>query len=264
MRSILSKISDRNIGIFGAVLGVVGLAISIHFYIATIAERRPIFLLDASSRAVIGSKQEIADSAIVFTRRDGKPITKDVNIAKFYFWNDGSLPIKQNEILKSIRIYVENGEILSFKLLLMTRDVIGAKVVQSAPDSIILTATILEKSDGLSGQIIYEGPKDARIKLEGVIQGVGEIEFCSCLVPSKPWFQLLSIATFMVLLTLVLRDIFSLWRKRTQENRRELVSMVATSLILVGLISLSLYRVHQFSKISADPPQGLLGKTSTQ
>lgn len=260
LAKILANISDRNIGISGAILGVVGIALSIYFYIATIAERRPIFLLDDTSRAVIASKQEIADSAIAVTRRDGKPITKDVNIAKFYFWNDGSLPIKHDEVLKPIRVYVENGEILSFKLLRITREVTGAKAVQSAPDSLILSASILEPSDGLSGQIIYEGPRDAKIKLEGVIQGVGAIEFCSCLVPKKPWFLLLSSVIYVALLAVILRDLISHWRNKMAENKRKLVTLTAASLLLVGLVFSSLYRLHQFSKISADPPESLVAK----
>lgn len=262
MRRLLASVSDRDIGIFGAILGVVGLALSIYFYFAAIAERRPIFLLDDTSRAVIASKQEMADSAIAVTRRDGKPVERDINIAKFYFWNDGALAIKQEEVLKPVRLYVENGEILAHKITRISRDVVEPKLAQSAPDSLVLSARILEKDDGFAGHILYEGPKNAKIKLEGVIQGVGEIEFCSCLIPKKPWFLLLSGAGYIALLCVLLFDLIRRWKRRNTEDRARLRSLALATVLAAVLTGSGLYRLHNFSKISAEPPASLLGVTS--
>jgi hypothetical protein len=258
MRRLLASVSDRDIGIFGAILGGFGLMLSIYFYFAAVAERRPVFLLDDTARAVIASKQEMADSAIVVTRRDGKAVERDINIAKFYFWNDGALAIKQDEILKPVRLYVEGGEILAHKLTRVSRGVVEPKLTQSAPDSIVLSARILEKDDGFAGHIIYEGPRTAKIKLDGVIQGVGEIEFCSCLVPKKPWFLLLSGAGYIALLCVLMFDLARRWKRRATEDRKRLASLAGATVLAAVLTFGGLYRLHTFSKISAEPPTNLL------
>jgi hypothetical protein len=182
---MLPKISDRQLGIFGAMIGVAGVLLSIYLYIITQKERQPIFLLDNESRAVIVSNNKTSESSLVVKRRDGKLINADVNIAKFYFWNNGEIPIKQENILKKILISIDGeSEILSYKILDSTRGIVGESLKPNDSRSLSLSFKILERGDGISGQVIYSGNKDASIKTSGIIEGVGEIKYCSCIAPN--------------------------------------------------------------------------------
>lgn len=255
---MLGKISDRNLGLLGIALGFVGVILSIYFYLASIAERRPIFLLDDTSRAVLASKDEMPQGAINITRSDGKPVVGDINIAKFYFWNEGSLAIKAEDILRSIRLRVENGEILSYKINKVSRDVVGARLAGGENNSVVILIDILERSDGFAGQIVYEGPRNAKVLLDGVIQGVGEIDFCSCIVPKKPWYIVSTMIAYLVMMFMVSRETYKTWRSEPSTSRSRLALLVVILIVMFGMLVDGLRRLHNFSEISADPPASII------
>jgi hypothetical protein len=101
---------------------------------------------------------------------------------RFYFWNNGRLPIKAENIRRPLRVVLDDdqGEILDFKLINVTRpDVTGVRIVRDRDDprrALELTFGILEELDGFTSQLVFAGKAKSNIKVDGVIEGVKEVK----------------------------------------------------------------------------------------
>jgi hypothetical protein len=107
----------------------------------------------------------------------GKDLSRDVNAATLYLWNDGKLPIKADDVLEPLEIQLEpDCEILDARIIKVSRPVTKftrGDVADTKKNILPLSFAILEKGDGAALQIIYAGKSNAPISVKGTIMGAG-------------------------------------------------------------------------------------------
>ena len=164
--------------IIGTLIGITGIFLSIFLYQKTIRERDPVLIIDPVRTEILDS-EKLVNSPIVVKTPDGSPVNADVTSVNFYFWNKGAEAIKKEHILKNLSLVIgdPSAKIIDKKLLKVSRDVCKIDLTSfvQSHNKINLEFDILEKYDGLSGQIIYEGNPEADIYIEGIIESVEKV-----------------------------------------------------------------------------------------
>jgi hypothetical protein len=223
---------------------IISIAITIVFgyyflYIGN-RERKPTFYVDPT-RTVILDKGHAANAPLQLLKSNGDTIRADVTSVYFYFFNQGAETIKRENIYEPLRIVLrDKAEILDFKLLKVSRAVSGIKLVRDTTgNSLTIQFKALEKDDGLVGQIIFEGNKNASITLEGGIDGVTYFE--SHLSSIDPFYLAAAIVIF-----LISGYLFLVLNKRNPKNFPKLIFFFSAIPILYLL--LMLYKTEWFIK----------------
>lgn len=121
------------------------------------------------------------------------PVTKNVYLQKFYFWNDGRKTIEASDVLKTISLVPidTNTAIVDVNLLTQSRKIIGANISVNVgiadtlaikkkwvPSSsmyddsscIPLRFSLLEHHDGFTGQIVYISNKPTDFRVRGIVK----------------------------------------------------------------------------------------------
>jgi len=223
---------------------VISIAITIVFgyyflYIGN-RERKPTFYLDPT-RTTILDKINAANAPLMLLKSNGDTIHADVTSVYFYFFNQGSETIKRENVYEPLKIVLrDKAEILDFKLLKVARPVSGIKLVRDTMNnSLSINFKALEKDDGLVGQIIFEGNKNASITLEGGIEGAKYFE--THLSSIDPLYVTMAIVIF-----LISAYIFLVLNKRNPKNSPKLIFFFSAIPILYLL--LMLYKTEWFVK----------------
>jgi hypothetical protein len=223
---------------------IISIAITIVFgyyflYIGN-RERKPTFYLDPT-RTTILDKTNAANAPLQLLKSNGDTIKADVTSVYFYFFNQGSETIKGENVYEPLKIVLKDkAEILDFKLLKVTRPVSGIKLTRDTTrNTLSINFKAMEKDDGLVGQIIFEGNKDAYITLEGGIDGVKyfETHFSSI----DPLYLTVAIVIF-----LISAYIFLVLNKRNPKNFPKLIFFF--SAIPIIYLLLMLYKTEWFVK----------------
>lgn len=163
--------------LFGGILA--GIVVSWYFYHLAKRERQPVFLVDAVRTEIVNTGR-IAEAPIRVLRRDnGREITSNVTVFRFYLWNAGKEAIKRENILEGIRLVLENAganaEILEPRILKRSRENIIEfsleRNVENPKTMLDVDFRILEQRDGVTGQIMYIGDPKATLKIVGAIEG---------------------------------------------------------------------------------------------
>lgn len=180
---------------------VISIAITIVFgyYFLYVGEkhREPTFYVDPV-RTMIIDKTNAADAPLQLLKPNHDTINADVSSVYFYFFNQGLETIKRENVYSTLKVKLDTGtEILYYKILKTSRRVTGIDVSKDTIDnSLAINFNALEKDDGFVGQIIYEGPKEAQLWMEGGIDGVHE--FKSELVSVSPTYLLAALFIFLI------------------------------------------------------------------
>jgi hypothetical protein len=183
------------LSILGLAIGVLGIGLSVYFYKLSTAERVPVFLIDPVKTRILDSTS-FPTSTLKVLRENNTPVNTDVTSLRFYFWNDGKLPIKAENVLQQLVITLSdpNSEILDYKILKASRpDIVlpNIKTNERNPSkSLTLSFNILEASDGFACQIIFAGNPSANVDLSGAIEGVKVIQTNAVLSSSQFWREL--------------------------------------------------------------------------
>ncbi|WP_281556898.1 hypothetical protein [Thalassomonas sp. RHCl1] len=166
------------LGLFGLIVGFVGLISSYYFYAQSVKEREPMFI-EELLRTVVVEADSLRDFPLKIVNRDGKPVEKDLTSFRVYFWNNGKEPIKSSDILKPIEFFLDSSEaeIIDIKIISASRkDIINPVVQLKDKNRVSLHFDILEQADGFSLQVLYAGSPKVPLKLNGVIEGVKYIQ----------------------------------------------------------------------------------------
>jgi len=203
-------------------------------------ERKPTFYLDPT-RTTILDKINAANAPLLLLKSNGDTIRADVTSVYFYFFNQGAETIKRENVYEPLKIVLrDQAEILDFKLLKVARPVSGIKLTRdTAANSLSINFKALEKDDGLVGQIIFEGKKNAAVTLEGGIDGVKYFE--THLSSIDPLYLTAAIVIF-----LISAFIFFVLNKRNPKNSPKLIFLFSAIPILYLL--LMLYKTEWFVK----------------
>ncbi|SRR6266566_2394450 len=193
----------------GLLVGAAGIALSIYFYQQSREERDPVFIVDPN-RVEIVSAEHVATAPIKVLRRDNSPIRADVYAVRFFFWNAGRRSIRPENVLEPIRMTLgdTSSEILDFKTLKDSRSVARLQLtrVTTDPRSLLVAFSILERDDGVAGQVIYQGRRDAPLRVSGTIEGAA----IRTTVAPSPLMAIVEVAGGTVLLIGALAGVFFL------------------------------------------------------
>lgn len=175
MPSAEEKKSNR-LGYASVVLGVLGVLIAAYAYQESIREREPSFIIDPVRTEILRSDQ-VLGVPIRVTRTDGTEIKSDLSSVRFYLWNNGKESIRDSDVLQQISIRFDdpNVRIVYPTILKISHEVAGIRVTPDLTNpekALLISFKILEKNDGVTGQIIYEGSTNARLVISGIIEGV--------------------------------------------------------------------------------------------
>jgi hypothetical protein len=159
-------------------------------------EREPTFYVDPV-RTIIIDQANAANAPLRLLKHNLDTIHADVASVNFYFFNQGKETIKQENVYAPIKIKVKNAEILYFKILKTAREISGIRISKDTVDnSLVINFKALEKDDGIVGQIIFEGDKDAEVTIEGGVDRVKSFRTELDTIP-KIYF-LIALFTFLV------------------------------------------------------------------
>ena len=203
-------------------------------------ERKPTFYLDPT-RTIILDKANAANAPLQLLKSNGEAIHADVTSVYFYFFNQGTETIKRENVYEPLKIVLgDKAEILDFKLLKVSRPVSGIALTRDTiSNSLAINFKVLEKDDGLVGQIIFEGNKNASINLEGGIDGVTYFE--THLSSIDPLY-----VTAAIIIFLISAYIFLVLNKRNPKNFPKLIFFF--SIIPILYLLLMLYKTEWFVK----------------
>lgn len=176
---------------------VITIIFGYYFLYVGIRERRPTFYVDPT-RTTILDKENAANAPLMLLKSNGDTITSNVTSVFFYFFNQGEETIKHENIYSPLKIVLsDEAEILDYKILKVGRSVSGIEVVRDTTgNSLTINLRALEQNDGFAGQLIFEGKKDALLRMEGGIDGVKMFE--THLTTIDPTYFLGAVVIFLI------------------------------------------------------------------
>jgi len=154
----------------------ISLSLAIYYHYQSVQERLPTFYVSPSRARIVDTSVSTPAQLQVLYR--GKDLAANVNAVILYFWNNGKLPIKAEDVLEPLKVELEPGsEIIDARVLRLSRGVTNfakGEVSDTARNVLPLSFRILERSDGAALQIIYTGKPNAHIAMTGIIVGANQ------------------------------------------------------------------------------------------
>jgi hypothetical protein len=184
------------------------------------------------------------------------PISGDVTAAQIAVWNDGRRAVEGGDVLNPLRLVSEpRVRILEARWRSATRDVCALDLdrTRAAEGELTLRFRILEPQDGGVLQVIYAGPPDTALRLEGVLRGQPTLR----LLTARPTGQtglagsrgVLIVFGLLLLSTSVGVAVSSLREIANAPPRHRWVAFVAYTMVVlfftVGGVRLILGALHQ-------------------
>jgi hypothetical protein len=142
------------VGIAGSIASIIGIALSVYFFVASRETPELTYFVHPAKAAVVRTGQ----TSRLSVQFDGQILTSDITAAQVAFWNAGRRPIRGGAILSPLVIRTGNREqILEVRLQKTSRDVVGMSVNSSrlASGEVEIRWSILEQNDGGVLQIVY-------------------------------------------------------------------------------------------------------------
>jgi len=160
-------------------LSGISIILAIYFYLESIENRELVYSYDSSPTQILDS-EDIKTAPIKVFRDDGTEITSDLYVESLRFWNNGKKSIKKENILQPLILncYDTSTEILDVRIIKTSRDIcdLSLKPRNNTNDSFIIDFHILEKGDGGTIQVIYEGKRTNDYTIKGIIEGAKTIK----------------------------------------------------------------------------------------
>src|SRR5713226_2259025 len=163
------------LGIFFGITTVIGLVLAYYWHEQSVEERAPTYYVSPARARIVDTSIPAPPQLQVLY--EGKDLNANVSAAIVYFWNDGKLPIKTEDILEPLRIDLESGcEIIDARVLKVSRAVTKfakGDVSGTAKNSLPISFGVLERNDGAAVQIIYSGKPETTVSINGTILRAG-------------------------------------------------------------------------------------------
>jgi hypothetical protein len=160
---------DRWLTVLGVLAsGLLSWMVSRYFYRRADKRRTPTFVVKPGRISL--SEAGLSRVEGLSLLHGGRQVGGDgITEAHVYFWNSGTLPILQDEILEPFTLSLPVS-ILHYSVLKSSRDVVGFRVSGSGdvpPKSLTFQFSVLEPGDGATIRIVYDGPVRTQIDFRG-------------------------------------------------------------------------------------------------
>jgi hypothetical protein len=167
---LLRRFSNPWIGVLGSIFSVVGVGLAIYFYFGGARSRKLTYAVNPVKTIVV----KAGEASTLRVLHGDQDIKGDVTAAQVAIWNDGTESIRPENVLSPISIVLRpSAPILEAKVRKVSRAVIGAAIDTSrlADGAVPVTWKILEHNDGAVIQLIFAGPTETDIAVDGTVEG---------------------------------------------------------------------------------------------
>jgi hypothetical protein len=161
--------------LLGTSLGIVGILLSIYFYLQSREYRELTYYVHPVKASVL----KAGEGSKLQCNFQGQSLTSNVTATQIAIWNQGERPIKRENILKPVILYRTDGApILEAIVRKQSRDVVNLALDTSelTRGRLPLSWAILEQNDGAIIQLTYAGGPDVPIAMSGVVEGQANIQ----------------------------------------------------------------------------------------
>lgn len=162
--------SNPFVGLIGTVCSVISIPLAILLYWNSIKERDLTYYVYPIRTTVLQSGYATGLRVL----HNNQEVKTDVTAVQLAIWNNGKEPIFKENILSQIKIVTRPAvPILEARIQKQNRKVIDFVVDNSLlrEGVALLSWRLLEHSDGVIIQLLYAGPVDTEVALDGVILG---------------------------------------------------------------------------------------------
>jgi hypothetical protein len=161
-------------GIGGLLVGLIGIGLAIYYGKRAEKRRIPTFVVQPNSEVLV--KKIVMSYPGLSVSFHDQPLTGEGVVAtRIQFWNRGSLPIIKSEVLRPYKIVFPEGcRFLDLVLVKESRPEIETRFSVSGEDKrdfVSIDFNILEPRDGMTIQLLYCGPTNAKFEFDGVCVG---------------------------------------------------------------------------------------------
>lgn len=158
---------------FTTAVALIGVLLSIYFYIESIQKREPYYLAQPSTqiytKSVTSPKFTVVDST-------GKTVDGDIHVLEVSLWNDGRVPIEPSDVRQPVYIeFPQNFRILDSTVVKENKPYVSKVHLTVHPDvpgqekRIGIAWEHLDPGVGARMQFIYVGSSNPPIKFHGDI-----------------------------------------------------------------------------------------------
>lgn len=155
-------------------VGVLGIGLTVVFYVNSNAHRDLVYLVNSARTVVLRAGQ----TSRLDIRMGGLPVTSDVSAAQVAIWNDGKESIRPANMLRPLIIHLQGSHpVVEARIRKVGRDVAGISLDSSgyAKGEVAVNWDILEHNDGAVVQVLYLGSTDIPITATGVVEGQSSV-----------------------------------------------------------------------------------------
>lgn len=154
-------------------LVLAGLVLGHYYHLITNKVKDPTSY--STSKQLILSDELLKQAPLGIVTPDGTQVTGNVYSETVVFFNQGNGAIKPEDVLEPVSICLSDttGEIIDFKVLKVSRPVIGLELARDSlsKSEINVDFRILENEDGFHAQIIYASTSQSALRIHGAIEG---------------------------------------------------------------------------------------------
>jgi hypothetical protein len=161
------------------ILTILSILLSIIFYFNSKTRKEVSYLFDAQSSLIYDSNNSSPNIEIY--EKDTVPIKGNVYIVSGIIWNSGDITIDKSDIRLPLKIEIEKCcRILDYKIT-NQHDITIAKfnLMKIKDNSLLLGWNFFDPGYGFKFQLIYNGEKDPKLKLNGKILDIDKFNSVS-------------------------------------------------------------------------------------
>lgn len=240
--SVKRFFSKPVVAIVGSISGVMGIILSVSFYLASRTSPDLIYCVDSARATVVRADQ----SSRLRIELDGETVKRNVTAAQIIIWNDGEESIRGKNLL--IPFIVKTGPrnpIIEADIQKVTRKVIGLRLDKSkiGEGQLGVDWTILEQGDGAMLQLIYFGDDQTAITASAIVEQQGDIRDWSTIERERRGWKekVIGAISLLALLIIVITMIYMLWDLSLPLLRKMIVLIQIVSMALVALVAIIIY-----------------------
>ncbi len=157
-------------------LAVVSIIWGFWSHYSSINERKPIYALKGSPLKIFDKRNSL--SSINLVSNDTCIISEDVYLITFILWNEGNLPIDNQDIREQFKISLQDSiNILDFKVIEETHKGISQFSLcrEKQKNNLLIKWNFFDPGFAMKAQIIYCGAVNPQFKIKGYILGENQV-----------------------------------------------------------------------------------------
>ena len=165
-----SLFTNPVVGAITMFLSLAGIALTVVFGLMAFRHRDLVYMVNPARMVVVKAGQ----TSHLTVLYDQVELKGDVTAVQVGIWNRGNEPIRPENVLEAVTLATDpRTRFLEATVRKKSRDVAGVDLDLSQLESGVVPISwkILEKGDGATIQVIYEGGPDVAPLLNGVVEG---------------------------------------------------------------------------------------------